>query len=173
MLVLLAIGAWSAGWLLASTRGGFFATLVLVVLYTLAALPPRNQLEYDDRIALYRPDQSVVGSVVVSSAARQPVLTVLAEPISTRPQFGLAGDVGAARYAWVCPVRQGMQRFALPLQREVLAGEPIEVRLSVTGAPSREADYLLVYTSARLPGPVMSLVDAATVDGSATRCNLA
>jgi hypothetical protein len=172
MLVLLAVGAWSAGWLLASARGGFFATLVVVVLHTLAALPPRGQLEYDDRIALYRTDQSVVGSVVVSGAARQPALTLLAEPTSSHGQLGLAGEVAGRPYAWNCPVRPGIQHLVLPLRSNVPSGESIDVWLRLTGAPSRETDYVLVYTSAQLPGPVMSVVDGATVDDSATRCSL-
>jgi hypothetical protein len=62
-----------------------------------------------------------------------------------------------------------MQRIALPVPPSAGGGD---VRLRLTGSPSREGDYLLVYASSRQGGFLVSFVTAAELDQSATICTL-
>jgi hypothetical protein len=54
--------------------------------------------------------------------------------------------------------------------RALSGAESIDVRLHLTGSPSRESDYLLAYASARRGGFLVSLLDGSALDGSATIC---
>ncbi len=179
MTVLLGLSVWLGAWLLATPRTAFVATLGLVVLLDLAALPPRTAPEYDDRQALFQTDQvlaaqaSIAPAVVRPGAA--PVLTLLVEPTfnGAQPRFGLGGDVGGSALAWDCPFQRGMQHLALPVPIALPAGAAsIDVRLHLTGSPTRESDYLLVYTSSAQHGLLVSLVGAGDVGQGATLCVL-
>jgi hypothetical protein len=55
----------------------------------------------------------------------------------------------------------------------VLQGNQADVRLHLTGSPSRESNYLVVYASSKLGGFVVGLEPLATLDANVTRCNLA
>ena len=69
------------------------------------------------------------------------------------------------------PVGQLILDLALPVPAAALTTPgQLEARLHLTGSPNREGEYLLVYASARRPGFLVSLVDAAEVEPSATRC---
>jgi hypothetical protein len=177
MMALLGLSAWTAAALLGTPRAAFLVTLGLVALLDLAALPPRTSVEYDDRQAFYRTDQLLVARVPTSPASVQaqpsPVLTLLVEPVfgGPQPQFGLAGEVGGAALAWDCTLRHGLQRLALPVPAAAIAGAAsIDIRLHLTGSPSRESDYLLVYTSSARGGFLVSLVGAADVGQGSTIC---
>jgi hypothetical protein len=157
---LLCAGAWLAAIVLSSPRTAFFIALVLVALFTLAALPARGVPAYDDRTAFYRTDQ--VLSTRLSVTPGQSTLLVLAEPVfaasASQPSFGLAGEVNGTSLVWDCPFQRGIQTLALPLPAAALSGvATADVRLHLTGSPSRDGDYLLVYQSSQLGGFVMSL----------------
>ena len=47
----------------------------------------------------------------------------------------------------------------------------IDVRLHLTGSPSREADYLILYTSSRRGGPLLSLASARVPGEAVTSCS--
>ncbi len=72
MAALLSAGGWVAALLLSTPRTAFLVTLGLVALLDLAALPPRNEPEYDDREAFYRTDQVLSRSRCRAGAAPQP-----------------------------------------------------------------------------------------------------
>jgi len=181
MATLLSVGVWLAALLLSTPRTAFLISLGVVGLFDLAALPARNAPVYDDREAFFRTDQGIGAQVpaapsVVGSNA-QPTLVVLVEPVFPagvgQPRFGLAGEVGGASLAWDCAFQRGLQQLALPLPPAAVAGSSsIDVRLHLTGSPSRETDYLLVYASAPRGGFLVSLVGAAEVGPNATVCSL-
>jgi hypothetical protein len=145
--VLLWLGAWLAAVLVASPRTAFLVGLAIMAVLNIAALPPRTFVQYDERVALHRTDQSL------SIPARGATAVLLVEPVYTGDDaaFGLAGDVGSTRLEWTCPFRRGMQRLALPVPANVS-----EVRLHLTGNPSRESEYLLVYLSSAQGGPFLA-----------------
>jgi hypothetical protein len=181
MTLLLSIGAWLACWVLrASPRATLFVVAATVLVLTVAALPVRNAPAYDEREALFRTDQAVARSVPVSAdvTANRPTLTILAEAVfpGDRPQptFGLAGRVGETELTWRCVFSRGIDQYALPVPPTVVAGRSdVDVRLRVTGAPSRETDYLLVYSSAPRGGYLISLASADSLSNNvATTCTL-
>jgi hypothetical protein len=102
------------------------------------------------------------------------MLTLVVEPVSTgsgQPAIGVAGDVGNATLAWSCPFQRGMQRLALPVPSDAIAGQgELDVRLHLTGSPSREGDFLLAYASSRKRGFLVSMVSAADLEQNATTC---
>jgi len=178
MLTLLVASAWSAAMLLSTPRTAFWVALGLIVLGDLAALPSRNSPEFDAREAFYRTDQTLVAQVPVAPglAQAQPTLTLLAEAAfpsgQNAPKFDLAGQVGATQLAWRCPFQHGMQRLGLPLPPQVVgSGSSLDVRLRLTGTPSRETDYLVVYSSAARGGFIVDLVGAGQSQ-NATLCQL-
>ena len=181
MLTLLVSSAWTAAMLVSTPRTAFWFALGLVALANLAALPARNSPEFDAREAFYRTDQTLVAQLPVAAgiAQAQPTLTLLVEPIfpsaQTAPKFELAGEAGGTQraLAWRCGFRRGLQWLALPLPIQVVGGAAtLEVRLRLTGTPSRESYYLLVYSSAARGGFVVDLVGAAQ-SPSAPLCQLA
>jgi hypothetical protein len=178
MASLLSVGVWVAALLLSTPRVAFLATLAAVAVLDVAALPARNSPEYDDREAFFRPDQVITASVPNPATTAQPVLVLLVEPVfpesAAQPRFGLAGDVASATaLAWDCTFRRGLQHLALPLPAAAVASAgPIDVRLHLTGSPSRESDYMLVYASAPRGGFLVSLVAAADAGPGATLCAL-
>jgi hypothetical protein len=143
-----------------------------------AALPARDAPEYDDREAFFRTDQVIAARVGDPAPRAEPVLVLLVEPVFpadvAQPRFALAGDVGrAALLAWDCPFQRGLQHLALPLPATAVAGSaPVDVRLHLTGSPSRETDYVLVYASASRGGFLVSLVEAAHIGPGTTLCSL-
>ena len=176
MATLLAIGAWLAARLLGGPRTAFVVALGLMALFNVAALPPRNAPEYDDLEAVYRTDQVLTAQLPVAPGRpQQPaMLTLLAQPIfpAAQPTFGLAGEVNGAPLGWQCAFTRGIQRVALPLPQGALSSaSTLDVRLHLTGSPSRETDYLLVYTSSRRGGVLLSLESAQNPDRNATRCS--
>jgi hypothetical protein len=161
---LLCAAAWLATVLLSTPRTAFVITLTLVALFDIAALPARNVPEYDDRVAFYRTDQ--VLSVQLPVVPGSSMLTVLAEPVfqstASQPSFGLAGEVNGVSQSWDCPFRHGIQRLALPLPAATLnGGSVLDVQLGLSGSPSRDGDYLLVYESAQRGGFLVSLASPA------------
>jgi hypothetical protein len=171
MAVLLGVVVWTATLLLRSPRMAFFSTLGLMVLIDLAALPARNAPEFDDRAAFFRTDQTIAARVAVPPSGAA-MLTVLAEPVfsGAQPSFGLAGQVGQATFTWDCAFQHGMQRLILPVSQ--IAAGTVDVALHLTGSPSRESDYLLVYASSQQGGLLIDLRGASDVPPRATRCTL-
>jgi hypothetical protein len=169
MTVLLSLVAWVATLLLSTPRAAFLVTLGLVALLDVAALPQRNLPEYDDREAFFRTDQVITAQLPV--VAGPAVVTLLAEPVfaGDAPKFGLAGDIGGAQLAWDCAFQRGIHQIALPLPPTLAGGD---ARLQLTGSPSRESDYLLVYLSSRRGGFLISSVSASELSQSATTCTL-
>jgi hypothetical protein len=169
MAALLALSTWAAAALLRGPRVAFGAAVVLAALLNVQGLPPRNRQPYDDVQAFYRTDQVLTTMVAAPDGGRY--LSLLAQPVfaGSRPSFGLAGELDGSPVAWKCDFQRGVQRLALPVPPP--AARNVEVRLHLTGAPSRESDYLLVYESSAQGGFVMSLDQ--TVAGHATLCALA
>ena len=177
MSALLVIGAWAAARQLRGPRAAFVAALVLVALFDAAALPTRGTPEYDDLQALYRPEQEIAVQLAVPpsvATTNDPSLSVLVQPVysGVQPAFGLAGQVNGSALAWRCAFQRGaVQRLELPISADVLRGtSTADVRLHLTGSPTREADYLIVYASARGGGPLISLQPLANPAPSATPC---
>ena len=177
MATLLTIGAWLAARLLGGPRTALVVTLGLMALFNVAALAPRNAPEYDDVEAAYRTDQVLTAQLPVPSGVPQPpaMLTLLAEPKfpAAQPTFGLAGEVNGTPLGWQCAFARGIQRLALPLPQSALSSaSTLDVRLHLTGSPSRETDYLLVYTSSRRGALQVSLESAPNPDRTSTFCSL-
>ena len=179
MTTLLAGGAWVATLLVRTPRAAFLVTLGLVALLDLAALPVRYASEYDARDAFFQTDQVIAARAPIAlglaGSQTQAMLVLLVEPVfpssATQPRFGLAGEVGSAALAWDCAFQRGLQQLALPLPAVAAAeSESVAVRLHLTGSPARETDYLLVYASAIRGGFLASVVGAAELSPSTTRC---
>jgi hypothetical protein len=175
LLLLLGLGAWAAAIVLATPRTAFVVTLGVVALLEVAALPARGLPEYDDRQAFFQTDQ-VLGAQVPAAFSTQSAaaLTLLVEPVfnGAQPRFGLAGDVGGTSLTWDCAFRRGLQRLALPVTSVTAFAPAVDVRLHLTGSPSRDGDYLLVYASSARGGFLVSLVNAGDVGQGATSCTL-
>jgi hypothetical protein len=171
MTALLAVAGWLAARLLAGPRAALLAMVGIVALLDLAALPARNPPEYDDLEAFYRTDQVLTAQLAVPSS-RNLAITVLARPVfdGARAQFGLAGEVNGSPQAWTCAFTRGVQRIALPLSIQGLVGTA-DVRLHLSGSPTRESEYLVVYASSKLGGFVLGLQPLASLDPSVTRCS--
>jgi hypothetical protein len=178
MLLILTIGVWLATALLSSARTAFFVTLALVLVVDVAALPARNPPEFDDREALFRPEQRLASTVPVpGTSLADPVLTVLVEPVWAtveHPPFGLAAEINGTAVGWECPFQRGRQKVALPLPPTLRPspGASLDVQLYLTGDPRRESDYVLVYASSARGGFLVDLNSAAAVAASATPCVL-
>jgi hypothetical protein len=172
MATLLTLGGWAAARLLGGPRVAFAISLGLMALFTLAALPARNPPTYDDVDAFYRTDQVFSAQLAVPGNAS--IVTVLVEPRSqgAQPSFGLAGTINGVDASWTCPFDRGIQRLALPVPTGALAGtSAADVELHLTGTPSREGDYLLVYASSQRGGYLISLEPTAESQGSVA-CHL-
>jgi hypothetical protein len=169
MAVLLEAGVGLAVWLLRSPRAALVAVVIATLATNLAALPPRGQPPYDDRQALYRTDQSLV----IQASGSGQVLPLLVEPhfAGDQPRWRLGATVGGAVVNWDCAWQHGPQRIGLPLPGSA-TGDALDVRLTLSGAPSRDGDYLLVYSSAAQPR--IPRVDTLPTTGpSPTLCALA
>jgi hypothetical protein len=176
MSVLLCIGLWVGARLLGGPRAAFLATLALVALLCLAALPQRNPPAYDDLQAFYRPDQ-VLSSRVPAPAGIDggTALTVVAQPTfaGSQPLFGLAGEVNGIPLNWSCAFGHGIHTLALPLPAGLVRpGEMADVQLHLSGSPSRESDYLVVYASSQRGGFLVSLAPTSSLAADVTRCTL-
>jgi hypothetical protein len=175
LLLLLGLGAWAAAILLATPRTAFVVTLGVVALLEVAALPARGLPEYDERQAFFQTDQVLAAQVpAVFSTQSAAALTLLVEPVfsAAQPRFGLAGDVGGTSLTWDCAFRRGLQRLALPVTSLPASAAAVDARLHLTGSPSRDGDYLLVYASSARGGFLVSLVNAGDVGQGATSCTL-
>jgi hypothetical protein len=177
MSVLLGVGVWAAARLLGGPRAAFLATLGVVALLDLAALPQRSPPAFDDLQAFYRTDQLLSAHVSAPDGVQSgAALTLVAQPTfpGAQPHFGLAGEVNGAQLSWSCAFGPGIQTLALPLPTGLVrAGESADVQLHLTGAPSRESDYLVVYASSQRGGFLLSLIPTSGLDASMTRCSLA
>jgi hypothetical protein len=178
MATLLAAGAWLGALVLSTPRTAFLVTLGVLALLDLAALPARDALEYDYREAFFRPDQLITAQVPgLVSAPSQPMLVLLVEPVFpagvAQPRFGLAGEVGRAALTWDCTFQRGLQHLALPVPPVAVEGSgSLDVRLHLSGSPTRETDYVLVYASAPRGGFLVSLVGAADLAPTTTVCTV-
>jgi hypothetical protein len=175
LLLLLGLGAWAAAVVLATPRTAFVVTLGVVALLDVGALPARGLPEYDERQAFFQTDQVLAAQVpAVFSTQSAAALTLLVEPVfsAAQPRFGLAGDVGGTSLTWDCAFRRGLQRLALPVTSLPASAAAVDARLHLTGSPSRDGDYLLVYASSARGGFLVSLVNAGDVGQGATSCTL-
>jgi hypothetical protein len=175
LLLLLGLGAWAAAIVLATPRTAFVVTLGVVALLEVAALPARGLPEYDERQAFFQTDQVLAAQVPAEfSTQSAAALTLLVEPVfnGAQARFGLAGDVGGTSLTWDCAFRRGLQRLALPVTALPAFAAAVDVRLHLTGSPSRDGDYLLVYASSARGGFLVSLVNAGDVGQGATSCTL-
>ena len=173
MGALLIGGAWLAARLLGGARTAFVVSLGLMALFDVAALPQRDAPEYDGVEAWYRTDQVVSSQVAVSNAS-MPALTLLVQPFfaGPEPSFGLAGDVNGVALNWKCPLDRDIQRLVLPIPREAIEGaSTIDVILHLTGSPTRESDYLALYTSSLRAGALISVDNLAASSQPATTCS--
>jgi hypothetical protein len=157
LAALLWLGLWLVTLLLFSPRAAFVVAFVAMVVLDVAALAPRTIAPYDERQALYRTDQDI--SLAVPANASSVQVLVEAVLAGADPRFDLAGtlDDGTAT-TWSCPWRRGIQRLELPLP----TGSST-LRLRLTGSPTRDGDYLLVYTA----------VNGLAAAPDAARCSVA
>ena len=178
MAAILATGCWLAGRLLGGPRTAVIVASGVVLLFDLAALPARKPAVYDDLQAFYRADQVLTAQLAVPAGVGQavePVVTVLAQPIfaGVQPGFGVVGEVNGEALQWSCAYQRGIQRVALPVPSEAVRGAATaDVRLHLSGSPSRDGDYLVVYLSSQRGGFIISLDSAPAPDQSVTRCQL-
>jgi len=130
LAALLWLGVWLAVVLVSKPRSAFFIGVAAMVMLDLAALSPRTVVDFDQREALYRTDQTL--TLPVPPGTTQ--LVVLVEPVfdGAQPRFALAG--------WSCPWQHARQYLALPLPSGTTT-----VGLRLTGSPARDGDYLIVY----------------------------
>jgi hypothetical protein len=159
MTMLLGGAAWLAARHFGGPRAALVALAAVVLLVDIAALPPRNQAAYDDLEAFYGTDQTLSATLAVPGDLSV-AITLLVEPVygGTQPRFGLAGDVNGTPLQWTCAFQHGVQRLALGVPSGLLqGGQTADVRLHLSGSPARDGDYLVVYTSSRLGGFVISL----------------
>jgi hypothetical protein len=178
MSVLLAVAGWLAAWLLAGPRAALVVGLVLVGLLDLAALPARNASQYDDLEAFYRTDQTLSAQLAVPGGGDQGgglAITLLAQPYfaGAQPRFGLAGEVNGTPLQWTCNFPRGVQRIALPLPVGIASSGSngtADVRLHLSGAPDHTSEYLVVYSSSRQGGFVISLEPIGALNTGETRC---
>ena len=175
MATLLTVCAWLAARLVGGARTAFLVSFGLVALFGLAALPPRGAPVYDEVQAWYRTDQ-VVSARVAASSADASSLTLMARPVlaGAQPRFGLAGEVNGASLSWTCRFDRESRHLVLPIPREMLggSGSTAEVRLHLTGSPTRESDYLILYTSSERGGPLITLDGEAASGETASICSL-
>jgi hypothetical protein len=176
MATLLTVCAWLAARLVGGARTAFLVGLGLMAVLDLAALPPRGAPEYDEVQAWYRTDQ-VVSAQVVPSSTNASSLRVMAQPVfdAGQPRFGLAGEVNGVSVSWTCRFARESRHLVLPIPREALggSGSSVDVRLHLTGSPTRESDYLILYLSSRRGGPLITLDGDAAADQTATTCSAA
>ena len=179
MAALLTVGAWLAARLLGGPRTALLVTLALMALFDLAGLPSRSSTDYDDLQAFYSTDQVLAAQLPVPPGAGQatPTLTLLVQPVfaGAQPNFGVAGEVSGVALSWRCAFETGrIGRLALPIPTEALGtGSMADVRLHLTGSPSRESDYLLVYASSHRGGFLISLENGANASQTAaTTCSV-
>ena len=168
MSLLLGAGVAAVGLGLGSARGAFAATLSLMLLLDFGRLPPRAAPGYDEPLALWQTDQTIEATLSGDSAGR---ILVFAEPVFAAPQapFGLAALVNGQALAWHCPFQPGQQWLELPLQENATA--PLDVRLGLSGTPTREHDYLVVYHSTRHDGYLVELTEDPSVPAPITACS--
>ena len=175
MATLLIVCAWLAARLVGGARTAFLASLGLMALFDLAALPQRGAPEYDEVQAWYRTDQ-VVSAQVAAPSTNASSLRLMAQPVFDGPQarFGLAGEVNGVGVTWTCRFERESRHLVLPIPREALvgSGSSVDVRLHLTGSPTRESDYLILYTSSRRGGPLITLDGEAAADRTATTCSV-
>jgi hypothetical protein len=172
MTILVTAGVWIAARLLSGPRTALVFAAVLFALFDVASLPPRNAPEYDDLQAFYRTDQVLTAQLATGQATADPVLSVIAQPVfaGTQPSFGLAGELNGTHVAWNCPFERGVRHLSLALPHGLVQGSSsVSVALHLTGSPTREGDYLIVYMS--------SVRGAVTIanqpQAGATICSLA
>jgi hypothetical protein len=179
MALLLVLAAWLAARIFAGPRLALLVTVAAVALMDLSALPARNAAEYDDLQAFYATDQVLATQLTLPAGLDhgEAVITLLAKPVfqAGQPRFGLAGEVNGTSLQWSCAFDRGVvQRLALPVPPVVTitSQTPVDVRLHLSGSPSRESDYLVVYSSSRRGGFVVALDPAAMLDQGVTRCTI-
>jgi hypothetical protein len=177
MTVLLAGVAWVAARLFGGPRMALVAVAAVVALMDLAALPNRGARDYDDLEAFYRTDQMLPVQLTVPQGVEQPAITLLVKPVfaGAAPRFGLAADVNGTTLQWTCAFEHGVvQQVALPVPPELARGQStLNAQLHLSGSPSHDGDYLVVYASSRQGGFVIGLQPLAAVDPGTTRCTSA
>ena len=173
MATLLSVGAWLAARLLSTPPTAFLVTLGVIgpARPRGAAGAQRAGVRLSRGVLPYRPGDHRAGApgVAAGSADAGAAGGASVPPAGeAQPRFGLAGEVGSAALAWDCAFQRGLQHLALPVPLRWLARDPFGLHL--TGSPTRETDYLLVYASAPRGGFLVSLVGAADV-AQATVCD--
>ena len=164
MTALLGASVAAAASLLSSARTAFWLTTVVVVLLSLNRLPVPAGPGYEEPQALWRTDQVISASVPAPSG----VLELVVQPVflGDQPRFGLAGTVGGQPVVWTCPFQRGIQRLSLPVRPA-----PLDVQLRLTGTPSREQDYLIMYRPTTHDGIFFSTTDLLTSSLPVTVCS--
>ena len=148
MALLLSLGAWLAAWLVLSPRAAFLVVGVAMIGFDLASLRPRAEPAFDDRVAVYRTDQSLDFTVFAPGSLQQPAMLLLVQPEFRGPSapYALAADVNGERLVWDCGLERRLQRLVLPVPARAVGGGTVAVRLRLVGAPDREDSYLTVYS---------------------------
>jgi hypothetical protein len=175
MATLVTVCVWLAARLVGGARTAFLVGIGLMALFDLAALPPRGAPAYDEVQAWYRTDQ-VVSAQVMSSSTDASSLRLMAQPVfdGAQPRFGLAGEVNRLSLSWTCRFDRESRHLVLPIPREARggSGSSMDVQLHLTGSPTRESDYLILYTSSERGGPLITLDGEAASGETASICSL-
>lgn len=171
---------WAAAFLLVGGRGALLIAVVGVAGLSAIQLPVPDRVPYRWRQALYRPDQAIQLHVPVDArhVPASPALRVLAEPhlVAAQPAFALETEMPLATTRWACPFAAGRQWLELPVPASAIAGkDELPVTLRLTGQPSREGDYLVVYARNESGDFLVELAESAATgpEGPTIRCAIA
>ena len=167
MSVLLGAGVAAIGLALDSPRAAFAGTLGLMLLLDLGRLPPRPAPGYEEPQALWQTDQTIDASL--DGATSRLMVLADAEFEGQQAPFGLAATVNGQQHAWRCPFQHGRQWLELPLDGG--SSSSLDVRLGLSGAPDRDANYLVVYRSATRDGWLLGPSEDPAAPAPITTCS--
>jgi hypothetical protein len=157
----------AVGLALGSPRAAFVATLGLMLLLDLGRLPPRAAPGFEEPQAVWQTQQMIQASLSGEAPSH---LAVFAQAVFAGDQapFGLTATVNGRRLDWRCPFQHGLQWLDLPLGSSTASS--LDVQLGLSGAPDREANYLVVYRSARRDGWLLGLTEDPAAPAPITNC---
>jgi hypothetical protein len=171
MSLLLGGGVAAVGLGLGRPRAACAGTLGLMLLLDLGRLPPRPAPGYEEPQALWQAGDQTIEASLTASGGPPTHLVLLADAVypGERAPYGLAASVNGRDYVWQCPFQHGRQWLELPLDGG--AATTLDVKLGLSGAPDREANYVVVYRSATHEGWLLGLSEDPAVPAPTTTCS--
>jgi hypothetical protein len=173
MMLLLGAGVATVALVLGSARAAFFATLGITLLLDLGRLPPRATPGFEEPQALWQVGDQRIEAVLSASGAAPSHLALLADAVyqGERAPYGLAATINGQDYAWQCSFQHGRQWLELPVDNA--EANSLDVKLALSGAPDRQANYLVVYRSATRDGWLLGLTEDPAAPAPITSCTRA